>query len=87
MGAVKSKHMADESFDSVNPKPQSGDVWQDRMYDEEVRVKYADDEVVLIKDEEDHHHVYAADQFRRASKRSLTQNQNRFAKKTDTNDS
>lgn len=62
---------------------EEGQVYEDSMFNnDELRVKYADEEVVLLQDVEyGHHQVYPRSDFDESSERNLFQEENRFTLK------
>lgn len=70
--------MSDE-VEGITPEVQSGQIYEDSVYGGEYRVKYVDDDVVLIMDlESEHHYLYAPDYFARSTSKTLVNSETRF---------
>lgn len=63
--------------------PETGQIYHDSMYDTDVLIKYADDEVILVQEQEDGYHaIYTPKRFNMA-RESFMQPQNRFSLQND----
>lgn len=70
--------MSDE-VEGVSPDIEAGQVYEDAMMGGEYRVKYVDEDVVLLCDNEsEHNHLYNTEYFKRSTSKTLLNPDTRF---------
>lgn len=73
--------MVDENPETDNPE--AGQIYHDSMYDTDVLIKYADEEALLVQEQEGGTHVIYTPHRFNVARESFMQPKNRFSLKDD----
>lgn len=63
--------------------PEAGQMYHDSMYDTDVLIKYSDEEVLLVQEQEDGVHIIYTPKRFNVARESFMQPKNRFSLKDD----